>query len=241
MYNANKRDLSLHAMLSKNDAMIPSLFFALILGLLMGIFSPEEYFGSIRDDFHNKKRLYASLKIGAGLGSLVIFLGGVVVALNALGVNPFASPQPPPPSVTHTRQLCNGFFQTAYSNFGSPVESDIINLCNAGTLRPALGNIRLGGEDRGEKPYYSSSEILMVLNLISRNLGNLESQPSNLQVILKAISPTKPEDYLLFNAGTEHTITTGGRTFLVKLHEINREPTADGTPYYSYRFSVNEI
>ncbi len=209
--------------------MISALFLCLLSILLMGVFSPEEYFGGIKQNFEKGELFYAGLRIVAGCLAFVVFIGAVFVAYNAIKTT-FS----PPPTITLTRELCDGFFHTVYSNFGMSVESDIINLCGAGTLRPALGNIRLGGGDRGEKPYNSSIEILMVLNLISRNLG------AEAPFVLQAISEPKPDEYLLFNAGTENEITTSGRTFLVKLHEINREPTTDGAPYFSYHFSVNE-
>lgn len=140
------------------------------------------------------------------------------------------------------RQLCNGFSKTVYSN-SSPVDSDIINLCNAGTLRPAMNvsgdNIRLGGAERGEKPYDNSTEVLMILNLIKRGLGTTDFGTMG-SVELQALADPKPEDYLLFNAGTEREITTSGRTFIVRLQEINREPTKNGVPYFSYHFIINE-
>ena len=132
------------------------------------------------------------------------------------------------------RQLCDGFSKTIYSNFGWSVDSDIINLCDAGDLRPAKAYFPLDALPRGGEPYEDSIEILMVANLISRDFG--ASWPFQVQ----AVTPPKPEDYLLFNAGTEREIVTSGRTFLVKLKEINREPTKDGAPYFSYHFIVNE-
>ncbi|MEJ0053378.1 MAG: hypothetical protein WDN10_01440 [bacterium] len=63
-----------------------TLLVGVILAWIMGVFSPEEYFGAIRNNIRGKRYLYATIRIFAGLGSLLIFIGAIVGAFHAFNI-----------------------------------------------------------------------------------------------------------------------------------------------------------
>lgn len=85
----------------------------------MGMFSPEEYFGGISKSFEEDKPLYAWLKIFAGIGGLIIFLGAVTSALVFffnIKISREAY-QPPPLQISYetiSENNQNGIFETLF-------------------------------------------------------------------------------------------------------------------------------
>jgi len=127
--------------------------------------------------------------------------------------------------------------QTIYSNF-VPLEHDIIDLDNAGTLTPSPYNLlySLNSEEictsTGNQKVGYSEGIVLILNVAP----TLSSQG------IRRISFRLPPDssYFTFESGITHTIKTNERIFLVTLSHINDLSTEKNGLYFSYVFKINE-
>ena len=203
------------------------LFLAIIWAIIMGIFSPEEYFGGIYKNFKEKKPLYAWLRILAGLGALIIFLGAIWTATASFRDNRPATP--------FKGQV------TIYSNIPAQ-ETDIIDLDHSGKLTPAPNNFTapfVVAPDGQCTP--TSNEVLSY----SQGIVLVLNVPTIFGTEKTYFMPPKASDYTIFRLGELHEIKTiDGRRFRLTLSSMKNLTTDENKVYggyFSYTFDIIEI
>lgn len=170
-----------------------------------------------------------------------VFFIGLILGIILLVKQIHTPNSPPPQSGAHVLFKKT---QTVYSNI-VPTTDDIIDLDYAGNLIPAPYNVPFVQSSssgvcapQGEILPYSQG-IVLVLNLAPLISSHDFKDPD---VPARAIAYNQPplSSYFTFRPGDEKEITTGGRTFLVKLSRMEDLTTAKNGYYFSYIFDINE-
>jgi len=170
-----------------------------------------------------------------GFYGLVLFVGGIVLALPNFAVSYLSSNKTDQKTLFKTTK-------TIYSN-GIPVESDIINLNGSGTLTPSPGNaLKLSNICTPAASTFPYSDGMVLILNASFTLRDTyaTANASPYRGMKFGDSPLSESNFFIFKSGATHNISTQGRTFAVTLSRMNDLSTEKDGPYYAYVFDVNE-
>lgn len=168
---------------------------------------------------------------------------GFIFGLIKLGREALTADSPPQESISRELHILFRKTQTVHSNI-VPTTDEIIDLDHAGNLMPAPYNVPLMLSSSGSctqqgdiLPYPQG--MVLVLN-VAPLMSSHDFKNPNIPARAMAFNAPPLSNYFAFTPGVTKEITTGGRTFLVKLSRMEDLTTQKNGPYFSYTFDIDE-